>query len=96
MRLRGDHRSRFDPGRPGHDGRAGGGCPLTDQSRAPDRPDAFTAFLIRPLAPRTAAFPGDDGRYHVVYELLLTNAKSCRPPSTGSTSWTPTTGPECS
>ena len=56
---------------------AGGGRPLHRPGPVNlTVPDAFTAILIRPLAPRTAAFPGDDGRYHVVYELLLTNAKA--------------------
>ncbi|HLH21931.1 MAG TPA: M23 family metallopeptidase [Chloroflexota bacterium] len=38
--------------------------------------DAFTPVLVRPVATATAPFAGDDGRFHVAYELWLTNAKA--------------------
>jgi hypothetical protein len=40
------------------------------------QPDAFTPLVIGPLANDTAPFQGDDGQFHVVYELWVTNAKS--------------------
>jgi hypothetical protein len=39
------------------------------------QPDAFTPLVIGPLATDTAPFLGDDGQFHVVYELWVTNAK---------------------
>jgi hypothetical protein len=36
--------------------------------------DQFTPVLVTTLNPATAAFPGTDGKQHVVYELMLTNA----------------------
>lgn len=39
-------------------------------------PDAFTSVLVGPVAPTVAPVRGSDGRYHVVYELQLTNAKA--------------------
>jgi hypothetical protein len=42
----------------------------------PALPDALTPVLIRPVAPIVAPVLGGDGRYHVVYELWLTNAKA--------------------
>ncbi len=38
--------------------------------------DQFTPVVISPLMPSTMAFPGTDGRQHVVYELVLTNANA--------------------
>jgi hypothetical protein len=38
--------------------------------------DQFTPVVISPLMPSTMAFPGTDGRKHVVYELVLTNANA--------------------
>ena len=35
--------------------------------------DTFTPVMIRPLAPVTAPVYGDDGRYHLLYDLWLTN-----------------------
>jgi len=35
--------------------------------------DVFTPLAVSAFTPRTIAFPGTDGRTHVVYELLLTN-----------------------
>ena len=35
--------------------------------------DAFTAVVIRPVSDSTFPFPGSDGRYHVAYDLVLTN-----------------------
>jgi hypothetical protein len=35
--------------------------------------DVFTSLAVSAFTPRTFAFPGTDGRTHVVYELLLTN-----------------------
>jgi hypothetical protein len=40
------------------------------------QPDSFTPLVIGPLATDTAPFLGDDGQYHVVYELWVTNAKA--------------------
>lgn len=37
-------------------------------------PDAFTAVAVRPLSAPTFPFMGSDGKYHVVYDLELTNA----------------------
>jgi hypothetical protein len=37
-------------------------------------PDAFTAVVIQPLSKSTFPFLGSDGKYHVVYDLQLTNA----------------------
>jgi hypothetical protein len=37
--------------------------------------DTFTPMVASTLAPATAAALGTDGKYHVVYELVLTNAK---------------------
>ncbi len=36
--------------------------------------DQFTPVILSALTPTTRPFPGTDGRQHVVYELLLTNA----------------------
>jgi hypothetical protein len=36
--------------------------------------DQFTPVLVSTLTPKTGAFPGTDGKQHVVYELMLTNA----------------------
>ena len=38
-------------------------------------PDQFTPVTVSPLAESTQPFPGTDGKYHVVYELLVTNTK---------------------
>lgn len=35
--------------------------------------DVFTPLTMSAFTPRTIAFPGTDGRTHIVYELLLTN-----------------------
>jgi Peptidase family M23 len=37
--------------------------------------DQFTAVVVSPLTSSTRPFPGTDGKYHVVYELELTNTK---------------------
>jgi biotin carboxyl carrier protein len=37
-------------------------------------PDAFTAVVVRPLGAPTFPFLGSDGKYHIVYDLELTNA----------------------
>ncbi len=37
-------------------------------------PDAFTAITIAPIGSSPLPFKGTDGRYHVVYDLQLTNA----------------------
>jgi hypothetical protein len=36
--------------------------------------DQFTPVILSPLMPSVRPFPGTDGRQHVVYELVLTNA----------------------
>lgn len=38
-------------------------------------PDTFTAVIGRTIGAETAAVKGSDGKWHVVYELMLTNAK---------------------
>lgn len=38
-------------------------------------PDQFTPVIVSPLTGNTRPFPGTDGKYHVVYELVLTNTK---------------------
>jgi hypothetical protein len=35
--------------------------------------DEFTPVVASPLSSSTSAFPGTDGKQHVVYELLITN-----------------------
>src|SRR6478609_8342371 len=40
------------------------------------QPDSFTPLVIGPLATDTAPFLGDDGQFHLVYELWVTNAKA--------------------
>jgi murein DD-endopeptidase MepM/ murein hydrolase activator NlpD len=39
-------------------------------------PDAFTAVIVRPLSAPTFPFRGSDARYHIVYDLELTNASA--------------------
>ncbi len=39
------------------------------------RPDQFTPVVAAPLTGSTQPFPGTDGKYHVDYELLVTNCK---------------------
>ena len=46
-------------------------------------PDTLTPVLVRPVSSIVAPVLGGDGRYHVVYELWLTNAKAL--PATLST-----------
>ena len=38
-------------------------------------PDQFTPVIVSPLTGNTRPFPGTDGKYHVVYELVVTNTK---------------------
>jgi Peptidase family M23 len=38
-------------------------------------PDQFTPVIVSTLPGSTRPFPGTDGKYHVVYELLVTNTK---------------------
>ncbi len=38
-------------------------------------PDAFTPVLVEFVGDETAAVRGTDGRFHVVYELWLSNAR---------------------
>jgi hypothetical protein len=40
---------------------------------AGDEEDAWTPIIVSAIDPETAAVRGTDGRYHVVYELVLTN-----------------------
>jgi hypothetical protein len=37
--------------------------------------DQFTPVVVSPLTGRTQPFHGTDGKYHVVYELVVTNTK---------------------
>ena len=46
----------------------------TTGSTAARVPDAFTSVTVRPLSASTFPFPGSDGKYHIVYDLELTNA----------------------
>lgn len=46
-----------------------------DQSGAPPS-DVFTPVTVRPLAPTTAPVLGDDSRYHLAYDLWVTNTKA--------------------
>lgn len=39
-------------------------------------PDAFTAVTVRPLSAPTSPFLGSDEKYHVVYDLELSNAST--------------------
>src|SRR5262249_38492825 len=49
----------------------------TVDARAQQRqPDSFTPLVIGPLASDTAPFLSDDGQWHLVYELWVTNAKA--------------------
>jgi hypothetical protein len=41
---------------------------------ATPRPDSFTPLVVSPLTSHALPFPGTDGRTHIVYELVLTNA----------------------
>ncbi len=38
-------------------------------------PDQFTPVIVSPLTGSARPFPGTDGKYHVVYELMVTNTK---------------------
>jgi hypothetical protein len=40
-----------------------------------ESPDQYTPLVAAPLTANTQPVPGIDGKYHVVYELLLTNAQ---------------------
>jgi len=51
--------------------RAAGTGSATDGLRVPD---AFSAVAVRPLSAPTFPFLGSDGKFHVVYDLELTNA----------------------
>jgi Peptidase family M23 len=46
--------------------------PAAGQKSAPDQ---FTPVIVSPLTGSTRPFPGTDGKYHVVYELVVTNTK---------------------
>jgi hypothetical protein len=47
---------------------------LSARSDAGQSVDQFTPVLASPVAPKSAPALGTDGKYHVVYELMLTNA----------------------
>ena len=42
--------------------------------RAHSKSDDWTPLIAAPLTPNSRAFPGTDGKWHIVYELVLTNA----------------------
>ena len=42
--------------------------------RARSKSDDWTPLVAAPLTANTQAFPGTDGKWHIVYELMLTNA----------------------
>ncbi len=46
--------------------------PANGQKPAPDQ---FTPVVVSPLTGSAQPFPGTDGKYHVVYELVVTNTK---------------------
>jgi hypothetical protein len=46
--------------------------PAAGQKSAPDQ---FTPVVVSPLTESPRPFPGTDGKYHVVYELVVTNTK---------------------
>ncbi|MGE3285161.1 MAG: M23 family metallopeptidase [Pseudonocardia sp.] len=39
-------------------------------------PDAYTSVTVTPLSAAVMPFPGSDGRYHLAYDLQLTNASA--------------------
>ncbi len=43
-------------------------------SGARSKSDDWTPLVAAPLTPNSQAFPGTDGKWHIVYELVLTNA----------------------
>ena len=49
-------------------------APATAASTGVAVPDAFTAVTVRPISESTFPFLGSDVKYHVVYDLELTNA----------------------
>jgi hypothetical protein len=46
--------------------------PAVGQKSAPDQ---FTPVIVSPLTGSARPFPGTDGKYHLVYELVVTNTK---------------------
>lgn len=52
------------------------GYPSSSVEGLEPRVDTFTPVVASTLAPTTAPVLGTDGKYHVVYELELTNAKA--------------------
>lgn len=51
-------------------------APPVDSVEGVTVPDAFTALTLTPIGNDPLPFPGTDGKYHVVYDLQLTNATS--------------------
>lgn len=51
------------------------GRPSSTQTNTTIQPDAFTPVVVTPIGTHHVAVLGTDGRYHVVYELELTNTK---------------------
>lgn len=51
-----------------------GAAAPTGSAAALTVPDAFTAVTVRALSASTFPFRGTDGRYHIAYDLELTNA----------------------
>lgn len=49
--------------------------PPSAHTDATAQPDAFTPVIVAPIGTLHVAVPGTDGRYHVIYELELTNTK---------------------
>lgn len=49
---------------------------LACSASPPAMADEFTPVTAAPIAERISAVPGTDGRFHVVYELALTNTKA--------------------
>jgi hypothetical protein len=53
---------------------AAGTAPPDDALSGVTVPDAFTAVVVRSVSEPTFPFLGTDGKYHVAYDLELTNA----------------------
>lgn len=59
-------------------------------------PDAFTPLTVAPISRPTFPFPGSDGKYHLAFDVQITNATGGRPASLPSTWSTPMIPRRCS
>ncbi|MEP6623406.1 MAG: hypothetical protein ABJC79_03110 [Acidimicrobiia bacterium] len=39
-------------------------------------PDAFTSLVVAPISDPTVPYRGTDGKFHVVYDLQITNTRT--------------------